>query len=824
MALLKFLAHFCPVFAAFLFIHVIDGYGAMYDNSNRFPVRVGDRYGYANMLGNVVIEPNYKVAYEFHDGEAFVSKDGLVYEIIDSAGEVIARDINIPIDFEPGIYSDGIAAIPVKNTSIYKLPCAIVDYVDLKGAQKFSATMCRTVNNFVNGYLIATDDNDYNRVYFIDKTGARVNNQSYDGARNFSEGKAAVKVNGKWGFIDEKGNVISDYKYEDVTDFSDGKAGVKLKGKWGYIDTEGKTTIEFKYSMVGLFYRGIAPASLDGEKFGLIDLGGRFVLNPIYDHMFGFFNGMSVVSNNGFYGYINTDGKAVVPLKYAFAEDFRNSLARTVNADGTSNFISKNGAVVFKESAVGTNFTVVDSSNKIMYSTSKIIPDYQKAIKRMKQTNRFNVISGFSDGLAIISININNKPKYGYINTKFKHVLDPVYDKATKFVDGTAYVEFGAFRGCINKRGEFIFLICPKYQVGSSSAYYDVGITEDAINGSQRQAHYYFEINGRLIENKVLIGPQGQMSPLVEVATTETDDLVVSKHDNKYGFVDKERHVIVPFVYENATNFSEGLASVVINKKLHFINKKGEVVINTDIRYDYENYIMPMFVGGVAMISFKDGFQYINRSGNHISDKIFTVASDFSDGFAKVRFKNTYNFLNSSGELVFSVDRNHNKHKNNVNPNSTKKFYSSGKSISSNIVLSSTSLAVTDRSIGLMWARDAYIGRKSMTLSEALRFVGNLNYGGYTDWRLPTPEELSRIIYITSYHLKTKDTKYKLYNIKDGMYWTFYDDGDVTTYSEVEAYNIEYYNPSSNFIFPAFKSTNMYVEKDCYFIPVRDMK
>ncbi len=48
----------------------------------------------------------------------------------------------------------------------------------------------------------------------------------------------------------------------------------------------------------------------------------------------------------------------------------------------------------------------------------------------------------------------------------------------------------------------------------------------------------------------------------------------------------------------------------------------------------------------------------------------------------------------------------------------------------------------TDLSNGLMWVRNGDIAGKRMQWDEAMKWVQNLNYGGYSDWRLPTGDEL----------------------------------------------------------------------------------
>jgi hypothetical protein len=83
---------------------------------------------------------------------------------------------------------------------------------------------------------------------FKDKqTGKVVVPAKYDDAHDFSEGLAAVKLDGKWGFIDKTGKKIIPLKYDDAEHFSEGLAPVKLDDKWGFIDKTGKEVTSFKY-------------------------------------------------------------------------------------------------------------------------------------------------------------------------------------------------------------------------------------------------------------------------------------------------------------------------------------------------------------------------------------------------------------------------------------------------------------------------------------------------------------------------------------------------------------------------------------------------
>ena len=54
--------------------------------------------------------------------------------------------------------------------------------------------------------------------------------------RNFYEGAALVKREGRWGYIDMKGNHLTEFCFDDGGDVSEGIAAVSVNGKWGYIN------------------------------------------------------------------------------------------------------------------------------------------------------------------------------------------------------------------------------------------------------------------------------------------------------------------------------------------------------------------------------------------------------------------------------------------------------------------------------------------------------------------------------------------------------------------------------------------------------------
>jgi len=84
------------------------------------------------------------------------------------------------------------------------------------------------------------------------------------------------------------------------------------------------------------------------------------------------------------------------------------------------------------------------------------------------------------------------------------------------------------------------------------------------------------------------------------------------KRFGKWGFINKSGKVILPFEYDNAGRFGEGLACVELNGKWGFIDKTGKEVI--PLMYDD----VERFENGKAKVMLDGKYFYIDKSGNRI--------------------------------------------------------------------------------------------------------------------------------------------------------------------------------------------------------------
>lgn len=105
--------------------------------------------------------------------------------------------------------------------------------------------------------------------------------------------------------------------------------------------------------------------------------------------------------------------------------------------------------------------------------------------------------------------------------------------------------------------------------------------------------------------------------------------------------------VAIPFRYNIATSFSEGLAMVSKNGKCGYIDQTGTVVI--PCKYDSAG----SFSEGLAVVSDHDGNAgFINKTGTVVIPRGYDLAQSFSEGLAAVKQNGKWGFIDKTGAMV----------------------------------------------------------------------------------------------------------------------------------------------------------------------------
>lgn len=370
---------------------------------------------------------------------------------------------------------------------------------------------------------------------------------------DFHEGRAWFCKNEKYGFIDKMGNVIVPAKYDQVADFKEERAWV------AYRNDEGRL------------------------KCGYIDLDGKEVVPIKYQVPFGegetptdFSEGLAALPlrtdeyDSPVYGYIDKMGNEVIPAKFSIAGEFKNGIALV----DLENYIDKTGKVL--------------TGNELE----------------------------FQDKIVIFS----QDEKMGLKHLNGKVVVPCNYDVIQNFSDGMAAVCKGHLWGYVDPLGTFV-IPCSYH----SSSYYDNGVMDDwGEYGAPDEANDFHEGLVMVMRNRMagFLNKQGETAiPFIyKRAKDFSEGLAAVKTAWKWGFVDKEGNNVIPCQYDTVASFKEGLVAAVTNGKCGYINANGQEVVPFIFDKPAEFELLHDFCEGLAVIKKNGVYGYVDKEGKSTFD------------------------------------------------------------------------------------------------------------------------------------------------------------------------------------------------------------
>jgi len=251
-------------------------------------------YRYYNKKGEIVIEGDFHSATDFIKGRAIVSYGGERAEddwlnqkwaIINKAGEIV-KELDYTHVYQ---FKDGLARVN-------------------RGARYYDMSDAETYSFWSGG-----------KYGYINEQGEEVIPIQFEGARDFSEGYAAVNLgDNSWCFIGKTGKRISGF-YEDAgkdsylqDGFKDGLALVFNRRKWGCVDYNMREIIDLVYDDIEFLsnceFNSFLKARI-GEKWGIITRNGYEITDFIYDQIYYVEEYLFIAQKNGKYGVLNEQGK-----------------------------------------------------------------------------------------------------------------------------------------------------------------------------------------------------------------------------------------------------------------------------------------------------------------------------------------------------------------------------------------------------------------------------------------------------------------------------------------------------------------------------------
>ena len=251
---------------------------------------------------------------------------------------------------------------------------------------------------------------------------------------------------------------------------------------------------------------------------------------------------------------------------------------------------------------------------------------------------RFGAVGNFSSERAPIRLG----RRWGFIDTAGRMIVQPMFQTASNFHNDLARVEFWDS-------------VCGMSNDVAPEEYFDRKYTTLSVIPSAGCGAVHSRI-GYVNREGVLVVP----ALYADGSDFSEGSAVVVRSDwGDSVYIDTKGEVILGLRYGLAQPFSNGLASVVLREDKDKGNERA-IVIDQSGRQAFERRFpvqVRAFVGGLApaLSVSQMGWIYIDQTGKTVFNTVFTQAFPFSDGLAVVwlRSKGNQGYIDTTGRIVF---------------------------------------------------------------------------------------------------------------------------------------------------------------------------
>lgn len=441
-----------------------------------------------------------------------------------------------------------------------------------------------------------------NRFGFIDETGSVVIAAQFYSAQEFSEGSAAVRIDGKFGYINTDGSVCIAPKYDYALPFENGLALVYLNGKPLFINVSGEKAFESNYASMSRFIDGKSYVKTITGKSGVIDFKGDLLVDTIYQHIEQFKDGLAVVyglnhekenadeSETHEVSVIDTKGKLLLPF-------------------GAYHEIQHNASGYFEASR-----PVAGKKNDWEYHLYK-----ERTLVYLFPQDKGHMTGPVSNG--ILRLLTDKHPGGGMSSDDlYDRYIKPNGKKVFQNTDGKYGSDFKEYRAFIEIDNKVCLIDTTGRILGKNlgSRYSDQGFENGKALVKDTNGWNVIDLSGKVVLT----------TPYEEVYEFLHDDLLFfTDNENEdapcYGVMDMSGKVLIPpsMQYFNPTGFDNGLLWGYVNNRLRYYDLLGKVVWQ---EADNENSTQ-----GLNIDYMNRGYFYVTYDTVAYEDKEESISSDY---------------------------------------------------------------------------------------------------------------------------------------------------------------------------------------------------
>ncbi|MBT3269297.1 WG repeat-containing protein [Candidatus Poribacteria bacterium] len=275
---------------------------------------------------------------------------------------------------------------------------------------------------------------------------------------------------------------------------------------------------------------------------------------------------------------------------------------------------------------------------------------------------------------------------FGFIDVSGEFVIAPIYHGVTDFAEGRAGVRIDDREGFVSRDGREVIplkfaqvesfseglaavtewnsvLAAPTTSRARARAIREqekpVGYIDRAGNYAMRPTFIHADpFSGGLAWVLCDVGKggvtnlAGDIRPVDAACLWEFSEGYArfSTDDWHEGFLDTELRVVIPPIYEQASDFCEGLAWAIEDldqEQSYFLNADGERVLSFDMRCEGE------FKYGLLGVLVGDRWGFVDRNGEQVIPPAFeSIGAGFHDGLSAIRLNGKWGFVDRQGDIV----------------------------------------------------------------------------------------------------------------------------------------------------------------------------
>ena len=400
-----------------------------------------------------------------------------------------------------------------------------------------------------------------------------------------------------YGVVNDGGTVYIPVEYDRIEftneygAYEDNVYKCEKNGKWGLVSSTNGTLLPCEYNSLSNKGNGIWRTFKNG-KYGYVQLNrlsSITTLIPCIYESLGDYSSDSYIhaTLKGKKGMIDNKNKIIIPFEYSSVS----------NPCHTSN---------------GSSIVWVEKNGKhgiYSYDGKEIQPcDIDKAYTLTG--NNYATELSYTDCPSTDYIYIGRNRLTGVISgSTFETIIPCMYEYLSPIKTGKAFYKSNGKWGIIDTNNKTIQLaIYNNVEIDGSN------LSEQNMPSMAFQSNMYVQSNGKV--GMLKSNGEDFIPVKYDSLGVYSDDMLVAKVGDKYGFLNEYGKETVPFIYPQAHDYSEGLAAVVNdNGKYLFIDKLGNVAIKPK---EYDR--VDNFLNGTCKVYRKDKVWEIDREGKKVKD------------------------------------------------------------------------------------------------------------------------------------------------------------------------------------------------------------